>query len=233
MTIKHLKLHHFPGSRSGRVKWLLHELFDDGFETEIVDIYSGEQYRPEFLEKNPNHGVPILEVEFESGEKTVMTESAAMIAWLADAVPDKGLAPPVGLSPARADYMQMLHFASGWWDMMLWQVRAHEHILPEGQRDARTIERYCDKVRGEVEPQLLDRLSKGEFMCGAQFTAADIVTTHNVMWARLYGLCQDEAFHAYLSRLSKRRAFLKGFADARQFDPQPPKDSPMMARFTG
>ncbi len=60
-----------------------------------------------------------------------MLESAAMAAFRADAYPDTGPAPPPGASPERADYLQMLHFGSTWMDMMLWQVRVHEHVLPQ------------------------------------------------------------------------------------------------------
>jgi hypothetical protein len=39
-------------------------------------------------------------------------------------------------------------------DMMLWQIRAHEHLLPAHQQDARTIQRYRRKFVAEVQPQL-------------------------------------------------------------------------------
>ena len=37
--IRHLKLHHFPASRSARVKWALHEVVGDAFELERVPLY--------------------------------------------------------------------------------------------------------------------------------------------------------------------------------------------------
>jgi glutathione S-transferase len=147
-----------------------------------------------------------------------MLESAAMVAFLADAFPDKGLAPPANaLSPARADYLQMLHFGGSWIDMMLWQIRIHEHLLPRDQSDGRTIERYRSKFVNEVEPQLLQRFKIAEFVCGPSFTAADCVIGHNVAWARRYGLCQDELFGSYISRLARREGFRKAFADAQNF----------------
>jgi len=39
-------------------------------------------------------------------------------------------------------------------DMMLWQIRIHEHVLPEREKDARTAQRYMKKFASEVEPQL-------------------------------------------------------------------------------
>lgn len=233
MQIRRLKLHHYPATRSARVKWVLHELVGDAFEVETVDLYDGAQYGDEFLRLNPNHCVPILEIDWEDGRRQVMLESAAMVAFLADAYPEKGLAPPPGASPERADYLQMLHFGGSWADMMLWQVRIHEHVLPPSERDPRTAARYRAKFTGEAEPQLARRLERGAFICGDAFTAADCVIGHCVTWARGYGMCRDELFRAYLSRVSKRPAFAAAFADARQFRPEVPQDLPLARRFTG
>lgn len=233
MHIQRLKLYHYPASRSARVKWMLHEVAGDGFEVERVGLYDGQQYGDDFLRLNPNHGVPVLEIGWEDGSTQVMIESGAMVAFLADAYPEKALAPPPGASAARADYLQMLHFGSTWMDMMLWQVRVHEHVLPAAERDPRTIARYRHKFTSEVEPQLARRLERTAFICGDAFTAADCVVGHSVTWARGYGLCRDELFRAYLSRLAKRPAFGAAFADAREFRAEVPQDKPLVSRFTG
>jgi glutathione S-transferase len=233
MQITHLKLYHYPATRSARVKWALHEVVGDAFEVETVGLYEGVQYGEEFLRLNPNHGVPVLEITWEDDRVQVMLESAAMVAFLADAYPEKGLAPPPGASPERADYLQMLHFGGSWADMMLWQVRIHEHVLPPSERDPRTVARYRAKFTGEVEPQIARRLERTPFICGDAFTAADCVIGHCVTWARGYGMCRDELFRAYVSRLAKRPAFAAAFADARQFRPEVPQDQPLVSRFTG
>jgi glutathione S-transferase len=232
MAIRRLKLHHMPASRSARVKWMLHETVGDDFDVERVDLYGGAQYAPAFLALNPNHGVPVLEILWDTGVTQRMIESAAMVEFLADAYPAAGLAPPPGPSPERADYLQMLHFGSTWLDMMLWQIRAHEHVLPESQRDPRTVDRYRAKFRGEAEPQLAARLERAPFICGAQFTAADCIMGHTVFWARGYGLCRDERFRRYVSMLSKRPAFVAAFADAREFSADA-TNTALSAHFTG
>lgn len=231
--IQAMKLHHYPASRSARVKWALHEVVGDAFEVERVPLYDGAQYSDSFLQLNPNHCVPVLEITWADGRVQRMLESAAIVEFLADAYPEKGLAPPPGASAARADYLQMLHFGATWIDMMLWQVRVHEDVLPESARDARTAARYRHKFAAEVEPQLGRRLSSAPFICGEAFTAADCVVGHDVIWARGYGLCQDEVFRQYLSRASKRPAFGRAFADAREFSRAVPQDKPLAARFTG
>jgi glutathione S-transferase len=233
MQIRQLKLYHYPATRSARVKWALHEVVGEAFEVETVGLYAGVQYGEEFLRLNPNHGVPVLEITWADGRVQMMLESAAIVAFLADAYPEKGLAPPPGASPERADYLQMLHFGGSWADMMLWQVRIHEHVLPLSERDPRTVARYRAKFTGEVEPQLARRLERTAFICGDAFTAADCVIGHCVTWARGYGMCRDELFRAYLSRLARRPAFVAAFADARQFQPEVPQDQPLVSRFTG
>ncbi len=222
MNIQSLTLYHFPATRSARARWALHETVGDDFTLQPLDLYRGEQYREAYRSINPNHNVPLLEIRLADGRVHRMLESVAMVEWLVDAYPDKALAPPPALSLERADYLQMLHFGGSWMDMMLWQVRVHEHILPSAEADPRTIERYRRKFIDEVEPQLAGRLERGDYICGEAFSGADIVIGHNVSWARGYGLCQAPLFRDYLSRLSRRPAFRKAFADAREFRPEVP-----------
>jgi len=92
MSIKSVKLYHYPLSRSARVKFLLHEIYDDDFETVFMDMLKGAGRAPEFLAKNPNHAVPVLDITYEDGTEQTMLESGAMIVWLADQYPDKALA---------------------------------------------------------------------------------------------------------------------------------------------
>jgi len=232
--ISSIKLFHYPATRSARVRWALHETVGDDFEIERVDLYQGVQYSDGYLAKNPNHNVPMLELSWADGRVFRMVESAAMVELLIDAFPEKRLSPPAHeFSPERADYLQMLHFGSTWMDMMLWQIRTHEHILPAADRDPRSIKRYRDKFANEVEPQLKRRLEAAPFICGESFSGADIIIGHDVTWARGYQLCADEVFRSYLSRISKRPAFQKAFSDARDFRPELPEDSRLVNRFTG
>lgn len=234
MTTPRFKLYHYPATRSARVKWMLHEVLGDDFEVEIVPLYEGKQYGSDYLSINPNHNVPTLKITMTDGQVKHLLESGAMVAFLADAFPEKGLAPPPSpLSLERADYLQMLYFGASWMDMILWQVRVHENLLADEQKDPRTIERYRSKFVEEIEPQLRRRFEKHPFICGDAFTAADCIVGHNVIWARGYGLCQDEIFRGYISKVSKRPAFVKAFADARGFNKEPPDGSELVERFTG
>ena len=83
MASPSFRLFHFPATRSARARWILHEVLDDDFEVEFLDLYSGKQYSDTYLARNPNHNVPVLEITFEDGKVVNMLESAAMVAWLA------------------------------------------------------------------------------------------------------------------------------------------------------
>ena len=145
MSIRSIKLYHYPLSRSARVKWLLHELLGDDFETERVALMQGAHYSEDFLAKNPNHAVPVLDIDFTDGTSKTMFESGAMILLLADAYKEKGLAPAPEDLLARADYLQMVYFGGAWMDMMLWQIRLHEDLLPEAVRSERVAAFNRDK----------------------------------------------------------------------------------------
>ncbi|MFT7288096.1 MAG: glutathione S-transferase [Halieaceae bacterium] len=221
MIYPRFKLYHFSASRSARVRWLLHELLHEDFEIEVVPLYEGAQYSSEYLQKNPNHSVPLLEITLENGETHSMLESGAMVSLLADCFPDKGLAPkPAPFSLERADYLQMLHFGTSTMDMMLWQIRFHTHLLGE-ESDEKTIARYREKFTQEVEPQLLARLGYQDYICGDNFCAVDCVMGQNIMWATAYGLCKDPHFAEYLGRVSTRPAFALAYSDLQGFSLAP------------
>lgn len=213
---------------------MLHEVLGNEFLVERVSLYDAEQYSPEYLLKNPNHCVPTLEITTDNDVTISIGESGAMVSLLADTFPEKKLAPPASeMSHARADYLHMLHFGSTWVDMMLWQIRVNEHLVPKAEQDQATILRYRNKFTKEAEPQIISRLQQSDFICGDDFSAADCIMGHNVMWAKAYRLCEQEIFSAYLSRLSKRPAFLQAFADAGEFSVEIPQDKAVAGMFTG
>jgi glutathione S-transferase len=234
VSISDIELYHCPLTRSARVKWLLHELVDDDFTVHRLDLYNMDGYHPDYLQMNPNHNVPLIRFRMADGSLVTIAESGAILTVLADAFPERKLAPPPApMSPERIDYQQTLYFGAAAIDMMLWQIRIHQHVLPETQKDDRTIARYRQKFAEEVEPQLAARLGQGGFICGAHFSAADCMIGHGVMWARSYGLCDGEVFDGYVARLAASDAFAKAFADRGEFNPQVPPDAPVLERFLG
>lgn len=232
MSIRNLRLHHYPGLRSARVAWLLHEL-DQPFDTVHVDVFKGEQYSREFIALNPAHGLPVLEFETDGGERMTMLESGAIVMFVADAWPDARLAPAPSEPLARAEYLQAICYCAATLDMMLWQIRVHEDLLPVGERDERTVRRYRDKFLAEAQPRLAQKLDRHAYICGDAFGAADCMIGHGVMWARAYGLCRSEPFDAYVRRLAQRAAFKRAFADQKNIDLSPADLEAIHGKFNG
>ena len=234
MDIKKFKLYHYPLTRSSRVRWLMHEIFDDNFELEIVNIHNGQLHNKNFISINPFHSIPLLEIEKENGEIFHMIESGAIITFLADIYPEKKLSPhPIKDAIKRMDYLQMLHFCSTMMDMALWQIRMNTNILPESERSEIIIERYKKKITLEIEPLISSRLQKRQYLCGDDFYAVDCILGHNVMWARSYGLFNSSSIRSYLSRISKRPAFVMAFSDYKDFDANVPRESSLSKNFSG
>ena len=213
-----ITLYHYPLSRSARVKWLLHEILGEDFTTVKLDLLRGEGMAAEFLAKNPNHAVPVIDVVHADGREQTIIESGAILLWLAETYAGAGMAPPLDDPIARADYHQIMAFGSTSVDMMLWQIRLHRDLLPKPMRHAAQVELYMAKFKNEVEPQLTARLEQGPYMCGEPFTAADCLMGQNINWANAYGLARSDVFKAYMKRLKSRPAFQMAFADAAEFE---------------
>ena len=94
-----------PMSRGRIVRWMLEEV-GEPYRTEILE-YGTTMKAPEYLRINPMGKVPAL----RHGD-TVVTECAAICAYLADAFPEAGLAPPPG-DRLRGPYYRWLFFAAG------------------------------------------------------------------------------------------------------------------------
>ncbi|MEO0997498.1 MAG: glutathione S-transferase N-terminal domain-containing protein, partial [Pseudomonadota bacterium] len=83
-----------PQSRGRIVRWMLEECGAD-YETRVVQ-YGDEMKSAEYLAVNPMGKVPAV----QHGD-AIVTECAAICAYLADAFPDAGLAPPPPSEPAQ------------------------------------------------------------------------------------------------------------------------------------
>ena len=98
-----LVLYTHPMSRGRIVRWMLEEV-GQPYRTELVD-YGTSMKAAEYLAVNPMGKVPTLR-----HGNTVVTECAAICAYLADAFPAADLAPPPA-SPMRGPYYRWLFSA--------------------------------------------------------------------------------------------------------------------------
>src|SRR5580704_15821983 len=115
-----MKLYGFPPTRSLRVLWMLRELGID-FDFVDVSLMTGENRGPEFLALNPAAKVPVLvDGDF------VLTESVAIVLYLAEKYADKGLLPAE--LEARAQVHRWLLFTATELEQPLWRIARHTAI---------------------------------------------------------------------------------------------------------
>src|ERR1051326_4568740 len=121
-----MKLYEFAPTRSIRARWALQEL-GVPFEAITVNLIAGENRRPEFLKINPAGKLPVL----VDGD-VVLTESVAIVLYLAEKYPDGRLL-PAGLA-ARAQVTRWLLFAATELEQPLWRISRNTFLYPEEQR---------------------------------------------------------------------------------------------------
>ena len=191
-----MKLYEFGPTRSIRARWTLQEL-GVPFEAVQVKLTAGEHRKPEFLKINPAGKLPALvDGDF------VLTESVAIVLYLAEKYPEKGLLPKS--LPARAETYRWLLFAATELEQPLWRIARHTSLYPKEKRlaDEVPIAKQDFKDMARV---LEDHLSKRQFLVGESATVADFVTAYTLDWANETGLLGDYAgLRAYMERMYAR-----------------------------
>jgi glutathione S-transferase len=190
-----------PMSRGRIARWMLEEI-GQPYETVVLD-YATTMKAPEYLAINPMGKVPAI----KHGD-TVVTECAAVCAYLADAFPQANLAPPPG-DKARAPYYRWLFFAAGPVEAMT-SNHALGVVPPE---DRRAMVGYGSR---EAVLDALERaVSQSEFLAGDRFSAADLYVGSHIGWGLQFGTMDKRpAFEAYTARLLSRPAAVR----AREID---------------
>ena len=183
-----------PMSRGRIVRWMLEEL-GQPYRTELLEYGGAGMKSPAFLAMNPMGKVPVLR---HGG--TVVTECAAICAYLADAFPQVGLAPPPG-DRLRGPYYRWLFFAAGPVEAAVTN-KALGFTVPDGQQRMAGYGQHSDMLAG-----LEHAVSGGGFLLGEQFSAADVYLGAQVGWGMQFGTIEKRpAFERYWSRLASRPA---------------------------
>lgn len=192
-----LVLYTNPQSRGRIARWMLEEV-GAPYERRILG-YDVSMKSPQFLALNPMGKVPTL----VHGD-TVVTECAAICAYLAETFPERGLAP----TPAeRGRYYRWMFFAAGPLESAI-LARALGNEPP------------ADKARqvgyGSVDltfETLETALSVSDYVAGDRFTAADVYVGAQVAYGTMFGpLPSRPVFEAYKERLMAREAYLRATA---------------------
>ena len=200
-----------PMSRGRIVRWMLEEL-GQPYRTEIL-AYGPEMKAPAYRAVNPMGKVPAL----RHGE-TVVTECAAICAYLADAFPEADLAPPPG-SPARGPYYRWLFFGAGPVEAAATN-KALGLELPDDPR-ARGTAGYGSLA--DVLDTLESAVAGQDYLAGGRFSAADVYLGSHLGWGMAFGTLEKRpAFVSYTGRLFARPARARAAAIDDALMPPPP-----------
>ena len=190
-----------PMSRGRIVRWMLEEV-GQPYGTELLE-YGTTMKAASYLAINPMGKVPAI----RHGD-TVVTEAAAICAYLADAFPQAGLAPPPG-DRLRGAYYRWLFFAAGPVEAAVTN-KALGFVVPDGRE---RMAGYGSFV--QVLDVLEGAVSQGEYVAGNSFTAADVHLGSQIGWGLAFGTIEKRpAFERYWARISTRPAAVR----AREID---------------
>jgi glutathione S-transferase len=205
-----------PMSRGRIVRWMLEEL-GQPYETVILG-YADTMKGADYLAVNPMGKVPAI----RHGE-TVVTEAAAICAYLADAFQDAGLAPPPG-NAKRGPYYRWMFFAAGPVEAVITGKALGLLAPPDKAMMAGygTFETTLDTLESAAR-------SASPYLCGEQFTAADVYVGASIGWGMEFGIiAQRPAFTDYVGRLKDRPAYKRAMdiddtliAEQKAQQPQP------------
>jgi glutathione S-transferase len=196
-----LVLYTNPLSRGRVARWMLEEV-GQPYRVEVLD-YASTMKGPAYLAINPMGKVPAL----RHGD-AIVTETAAICAYLADAFPQAHLAPPPG-DRLRAPYYRWLFFGAGPYEAASSNKVLGFVVPPERER----MMGYGNL--GKVLDTLEAAVSSGDYLVGNRFTAADVYIGSQIGFGLMFGTLETRpAFERYWQRLSARPAFKR----AKQLD---------------
>jgi glutathione S-transferase len=190
--------HHAPMSRSNIVSWMLEEL-GVPYEVKPMSLERDDQKKPDYLAINPMGKVPAIE-----HKGVIITEAAAICAYLADEFPAAKLSVPVG-DPRRGLYFKWLFFGPGCLEQAIIDRLDNRALAPA------RLSSYGDY--DSVMNTIAAAVATGPFLVGEQFTAADVVIGSGLQWGTfMKAVPTRPEFTAYLGRLQQRPALQRAFA---------------------
>ena len=190
-----LTLYYSPQTRATGVRILLEELGAD-YELHVLNRHEGELHGRDYLAINPLGKVPAI-----VHDGAVVTEQVAIYPYLADAFPERGLAPPIG-DKDRGPYLRWMAFYGSSFepaliDKAMQREPGQRAMSPYGSLDA-----VVETVKGQ--------LGQGPFMLGERFSALDILWGGAIGWMLQFKMLPPEpVFTAYAGRIAGRASARK------------------------
>jgi glutathione S-transferase len=184
-----------PMSRGRIVHWMLEEV-GAPYEVKLLDFAKNEHKAASYLAINPMGKVPAI---VDRG--TVVTESAAICAYLADAYPAAALAPSLS-DPRRGTYLRWLFFGAGCVEPALVD-KMFSRPAPTERPGALGYGSYADTLNA-----LEQAVARGPFLLGEPFSAADVYIASQIGWGLMTKSMEPRpAFQSYVGRCTERPAF--------------------------
>jgi glutathione S-transferase len=188
-----LVLYTHPMSRGRTARWMLEEI-GQPYRAEVLG-FGPPMKSADFLAINPMGKVPTL-----THGDTVVTECAAICAYLADAFPQAGLAPAPG-DQKRGAYYRWLFFGAGPIEAAVTN-KALGVVVPDEKRGMAgygSVEAVADALDGV--------LSKQDYLTGDTFTAADLYVGASLAWTMGFGVMEKRpSFERFVTRIHERPA---------------------------
>lgn len=188
--------YHNPKSRAQMVHWMLEEV-GAAYSIRPIDFTKAEHKSPEFLQINPMGKLPTI-----VHRGVVVTETPAIMAYLADQFPSANLA-PAREDPKRGTYYRWLFFMAACFEpALLDRMMKRPDVEPKSASGYGSYE--------DVVAALHSALSPGPYILGDTFSAADVYVGAELNWAMMFGapgLKGEKIFDDYVARLTARPAF--------------------------
>jgi len=175
-----MKLYEFGPTRSIRARWVLQELGVE-FEAITIDVLKGEHRSPEFLALNPAGKLPVL-----VDDDLILTESVAIVLYLAEKYPDEQLIPTK--LAERAQLNRWLLFTTTELEQPLWRMARHTNLYPKEKRIPEEIAIARDdflQMASILDQYMHDR------QVGNKVTVGDFVLAYTLDWAEEVNLFEQ------------------------------------------
>ncbi len=195
-----IQIYHVTNTRGMRPIWVCEEL---GIEYSYTKIDFSQEYRrqPEWRMMNPVGKVPVM----EDGDLR-MFESGAMVEYILNRY-GRGRLHPNPSSDAYAHYLQWLWFGEATLSRPLGEIVNHRREFP-GEQGIPAVVAEMGNRAGECLLAIAEVVDDQQFICGAEFTAADIMVGYGIHLSEM--LVPDkipEKLQPYWARLKERPAF--------------------------
>lgn len=192
-----------PMSRGRIARWMLEEV-GRPYRTVVLD-YGTTMKAPDYLAINPMGKVPAV-----THRGVTVTECAAVCAYLADALPEAGLAPALD-DPKRGTYLRWMFFGAGPLEAAV-TAKALNLLAPAekaGMAGYGSFEQVVDALEAAVTG------SGGPWLLGDRFSALDVYLGSQIGWGLQFRtLPERDAFKVNAGRLFQREAAIR----AREMD---------------